>query len=135
MTLYMQSPWDPKPGYTLGASIFSLTASPTNHNIFVPTSQLPRTKRSQTILDFADKGQKHAYKKNFFGSGSTANCISDLRGKFHFRCAASKSRRSVKVVLGSLEWQQSGQITVLSLARYSFCDTNDDSVLCQKLPF
>ena len=34
----------------------------------------------------------------------------DLRAKFNFSCTTSKSRRSVKVVLGTLEWQLSGQI-------------------------
>jgi hypothetical protein len=98
--------------------------------LFVPTSEFPRRKRSQTILDFAGKGQKHAYKKNFFGSGSTANWISDLRGKFNFRCAASKSRRLVKVVLGSLEWLQRGQSTVFEFIYCAACDTPAFDTLC-----
>ena len=62
--LNMHSPWGPRSGYTLGSLLFSLTASPTNHNIFVPTSQLPSSEYAQAILDFVGKGQKHAYKKN-----------------------------------------------------------------------
>jgi hypothetical protein len=93
------------------------------------------------ILDFAGKGQKQAYKKNYFGSGSTANWISGLRrfrliadhrGKFNFRCKISKSRRSIKVVLGSLEWQLSGPFTVFGV---SYCPINDIMTIAAKCQF
>lgn len=60
--------------------------------------------------------------------------IADLRAKFSFRCATSKNRRPVKLVLGVLEWQLSGQCTKIQSADCLASDTYIIVTLCQKPP-